>query len=58
MKKLCMVAFLDGRTNKNSMDSFDRSISVLEEVHGENQKKPITFGWVNATCHVRILLIA
>lgn len=56
MKKLCLISFLDGRVNKDSVDSFERSKTVLEEVQAANSKRSISYGWVNATCQVMIVL--
>lgn len=57
-KKLCVLGFLDGRFNKDSQKQFDNSIKVLENVDIETRKraKPVSFGWVNATCHVSLRL--
>ena len=52
-KKLCILGFLDARTNKDSLRQFENSIKILENVNSSLRKKqrPATFGWVNATCH-------
>jgi hypothetical protein len=45
-----LLGFLDGRTNKNSIKSFEESIKTLEEANVASSKRPISFNWVNATC--------
>jgi hypothetical protein len=51
-KKLCVIAFLDARHNKNSISQFDSGIKIVEDLAKETKKtgRPVTFGWVNATC--------
>lgn len=58
-KKLCVIGFLDGRTNKDSMKQFDNSIKILENVALSSRKKnhPASYGWVNATCQVSYSVI-
>jgi len=54
-KKLCILGFLDGRSNKDSVKQFENSMKILENIEGESRKKSrhTSFGWVNATCHVK-----
>lgn len=56
-KKLCLLGFLDGRSNSNSVKMFDKNIKVLEESLEGSKGKPISFGWVNATCQVLLYII-
>lgn len=55
-RKLCVLAFLDGRIKLESQTQFRNSMNLLENVHKESLKRnrPTSFAWVNATCHVRI----
>ncbi len=55
-RKLCFLAFLDGRTKKESEIQFRNNMNVLEHVNKEALKrgKPTSFAWVNATCQVRL----
>ncbi len=49
-KKLCVIGLLDGRTNQDSIKSFDNGMKVLDKLLIDDKTKPFTFGWVNATC--------
>lgn len=53
-RKLCVLAFLDGRARDESKEQFRRSLDVFEHVNKESLKKgiPTSFAWVNATCQV------
>lgn len=53
-KKLCVLAFLDGRSKKNVVKQFESNIKTLENINNEAIKnnKPTSFVWVNATCQV------
>ena len=48
--KLCLIGLLDGRTNKDSISTFDKHIRILESSANSKLSKHIEFGWVNATC--------
>ena len=53
-RKLCVLAFLDGRTRPESREQFLRNLDVYEHVSKASLKKsqPTSFAWVNATCQV------
>jgi hypothetical protein len=53
-RKLCVLAFLDGRTRPDSQEQFRKHINVFEKFNKDSRKngKPASFGWVNATCQV------
>ena len=48
--KLCLLSLLDGRTNKESAEAFDKYFSLFEESANKKMNKNIQYGWVNATC--------
>jgi hypothetical protein len=56
-KKLCVLSFLDGRHNTDSIKQFDGSLKILENAYVAARKKnlPGSFSWVNATCQVFLL---
>lgn len=49
-KKVCFLAFFDGKENGSSKKLFDKSFEIYKEMHKKHYKKPFNFGWVNATC--------
>jgi hypothetical protein len=53
-KKLCLIGFLDARSNDKSMKSFDYGINVLEKVLADEKMNQYEVGWLNATCHVML----
>lgn len=57
-RKLCILAFLDGRTRPESQEQFRKHMNVFEHFNKETLKKgtPASFAWVNATCQVLIYM--
>ena len=49
-KKLCMIGFFDQRTNDESIKTFNEKFEIFKTVSNNAVKRPITFGYVNATC--------
>jgi hypothetical protein len=53
-RKLCVMAFLDGRKRGDSQEQFRKHMNIFEHVNKDSLKKriPASFAWVNATCQV------
>lgn len=50
-KKLCMIAFFDMRTvNEEIINNYEEKMKIYENVTISAVKRPISFGYVNATC--------
>ena len=51
-KKPCLISFLDGRMNPNSMKQFDANFLELDKVLLGKKASHFSFVWVNGTCQV------
>lgn len=51
-KKPCLISFLDGRTNLNSMRQFDSNFKELDKFILQKKSSKLSLSWVNGTCQV------
>jgi hypothetical protein len=52
--KPCILAFLDGRKNNNSLIEFGKSLRIIDKIRSNPKHYIYSVSWINATCQTNL----